>query len=165
MSELKKCGAPSLEEIREAGMLHDKEQARRRPLAFIECIEEIPCNPCEAACPFHAITVGEPIIHLPQLDTEKCTGCAQCIAACPGLCITVRQYGDEFSTISFPYEYLPVPEKGDTVDLVDRMGEIVCQGKVLRVLDQKKNHHTKVVTVQFPSEYFYEVISLGEISG
>ena len=163
MNELKICGAPSLEEIQEVGMLHDKEQARK-PLAFIECIEEIPCNPCEAACPFQAITVGEPIIHLPKLDVEKCTGCGQCIAACPGLCITVRQYGDEWSRMSFPYEYLPVPSKGDTVDLVDRLGEVVCQGTIIRVLDQKKNHHTKVVTVEYPSAYFHDVISIGVLS-
>ena len=45
------------------------------PIPVIECPEYIPCNPCETACPTHAITIGKPITNLPTLNVDKCTGC------------------------------------------------------------------------------------------
>jgi Na+-translocating ferredoxin:NAD+ oxidoreductase subunit B len=36
---------------------------------------------CVATCPFGAMTLGDN--HLPQIDTEKCTGCGACQKACP----------------------------------------------------------------------------------
>ena len=45
----------------------------QKAVAIIECIEEIPCNPCETACPAGAIRVGTPITNLPALIPEKFT--------------------------------------------------------------------------------------------
>ena len=57
-------------------------------VAIIECVQEIPCNPCVDVCPFDAISM-ESINAPPIVDYEKCTGCAQCVAICPGLAIFV----------------------------------------------------------------------------
>ena len=42
---------------------------------------------CVNACPFDALTMGEN--GLPQVDTEKCTGCGVCSKACPRKIIQV----------------------------------------------------------------------------
>lgn len=64
-------GYPSIEEIKNATGWPDEERFARGPVAVIECVQKIPCNPCEAACPAHAITVGSPITNTPVLDREE----------------------------------------------------------------------------------------------
>ena len=159
---LKLTGAPSLEELKVAGRFPSEEERMKGPLAVIECIEEIPCNPCESACPQDAIHVGVPITNLPAIDYDKCIGCGICIACCPGLAICVRDYtySSSEATISFPYEYLPIPEKGQAVKMVDRQGQVVCDGIILRVNNAPANHSTAVVTAVFPKEYYEQVISI-----
>ena len=67
-------------------------------VAIIECVQEIPCNPCVDICPFDAISM-ENINAPPIVDYEKCTGCAHCVAICPGLAIFVVK-----TVISSPFE-------------------------------------------------------------
>jgi NADPH-dependent 2,4-dienoyl-CoA reductase/sulfur reductase-like enzyme/NAD-dependent dihydropyrimidine dehydrogenase PreA subunit len=51
------------------------------------CYQEVPCNPCTTVCPAGAIrTENDAITGLPYIvDLEACSGCASCIAVCPGL--------------------------------------------------------------------------------
>lgn len=133
-----------------------KEQAfERGPVAVIECVEEIPCNPCEAACRFGAIRVGERITALPRLITENCRGCRQCISACPGLAIFVvdTTYSESEACVSMPYEFLPIPKVGEIVVALDREGEPVCEGRVVRVEDRARNDFCRVVSVVVPKSY------------
>jgi len=129
------------------------------PVAFIECVQEIPCNPCEAACPFGAITVGEPITNLPVLHGDKCTGCGACIAPCPGLAIfkVHLRYTETTSLVEFPYEYGPLPDKGDSVPCGDRSGNYVTEGKVVSVRNPKAHDGTAVISVEIPQAYCLEV--------
>lgn len=152
-------GYPSMEELKQFHRLPSEERCKKGPVAVIECIQPIPCNPCEAACRFQAIHVGEPIINLPQLNEEKCVGCGACIAHCSGLAIFVvdKTYSENEATVSFPHEYLPLPEKGDMVDAVNRAGDTVCKAKVIRVVNPEANDHTPVVTVAVPLELADEV--------
>ena len=80
---LKKSGAPSLAELKCTPGFPSEDALKQGPLAVIECVQEIPCNPCETACPQDAIKVGRPITRLPVLLVEKCQGCGLCSAACP----------------------------------------------------------------------------------
>jgi len=163
---LKKTGAPSLEELAASPAFPSEEQFKRGPVAVIECVEEIPCNPCESSCPRGVIRVGEPITNLPVIDLDGCVACGACVAACPGLAIYIKDYtyGPDTASISFPYEYLPLPKAGDVVEVVDRYGGTVCKGTVLKVRSPKAYDRTAVVTVEYPKEFFYEAISMKRLA-
>jgi hypothetical protein len=68
---------------------------------------------------------------------------------CPGLAIFVVKKQGEQGLLTLPYEFLPVPEKGDVVDTIDRDGETVGEGLVKRVSKQGK---TMVVTIQLDAK-------------
>jgi len=155
-------GYPTIDEIRKNNGWPSDERFAKGPVAICECVQEIPCNPCEAACPRHAIAVGEPITNTPRVDNDSCTGCGMCIACCPGLAIFVidKTYSETMATVSFPFEYLPLPEKGDKVKAVARDGSAVCEGEIVKILDPKRNDHTPVVTVAVPKAFADDVRSI-----
>lgn len=134
----------------------------RGRVACIECVQEIPCNPCERICRFGAITVGDPITNLPHLNEDACTGCGLCVANCPGLAITVidKAWSAEEATIDFPFEYLPLPQAGDQVVAVNRAGEPVCPGRVLQVTKSKAYAGTAVIRMAVPKAQADQVRSM-----
>lgn len=155
-------GVPSKEELAKIPGMPSEARMAKGPVAVIECVQEIPCNPCEAACPFEAIGVGEPITSLPVLDEEKCTGCGACVAACPGLAIfTVNMaYSETEAAVAFPYEYRPLPAKNDLVEAVDREGKVVSRGRVLDIKMPKAFKQTAVVTLAVPKAMGFQVRGL-----
>ncbi|HQJ23407.1 MAG: 4Fe-4S binding protein [Rectinema sp.] len=157
---LKIDGAPSLEELQAAGMLPSVEELERKACVCIECIEEIPCNPCETSCSQNAISVGLPITNLPVIDREKCTACGLCIPACPGLAITIKSIQGDKARIRFPWEYLPMPNRGERVAMVDRMGEVRCEGLIISTQNIARNNRTAVVTAEFSKEFVQEIVSM-----
>lgn len=159
MSLLKDTGYLTVEELLQNGRLPSEERYAKGPVAILECTQDIPCNPCEEACPFGAIYVGKPITNLPVLDEGKCTGCGNCIPHCSGLAVFVvdKTYSEMEATVSFPYEYLPLPIKGQVVKGLDRTGKAVCEATVVRVVHTKKSDHTPVITIAVPKEYADEV--------
>ena len=78
-----------------------------------------------------------------------------CVAACPGLAIFLvdKSYSETEATVSFPFEYDPLPEAGAEIDALSRAGEYVCKGRVIKVMNPKKNDHTPVVTIAIPKEH------------
>lgn len=136
-------------------------EGRRKlgPVACIECFQQIPCNPCEEACPKGAITVGNEITSLPVLDEEKCNGCGICMTRCPGLAIfgLDETFSDTTALVSFPYEYVPLPVEGQSVKCTDRMGAYVTDGVIRQIRRAKAFDHTAIVTVEIPKEYVMEV--------
>ena len=155
-------GVAPLEELQASPGYPSEKRLESGPVAVIECIQEIPCNPCESACRFNAIVVGEPIINLPRLLGDKCRGCGECIPVCPGLAIFLvnKTYSSHEAAISIPYEYLPLPESDAIVDALNRLGERICSGRVIRVANPKKNDNTAVVTIAVPKRFSDEVRSL-----
>ena len=138
-----------------------------KPLVMIECAQTIPCNPCETVCPFGAITVGDQITNLPAVDPEKCTGCGACVAICPGLAVFLvgQNAGDGLGSVTFAYEYLPVPQKGDIVKAVDREGKVVCDATVEKIVSAKNYDMTKVVTITLPVEYVNTARGIERLKG
>jgi Fe-S-cluster-containing hydrogenase component 2 len=152
-------GVPSSTELKNSPGVPSEARMKKGPVAVIECVQEIPCNPCEKACPFGAITVGDNITNLPVLDEEKCTGCGVCVAQCPGLAIfTVdMSYSDTEAIVGFPFEYLPVPKVGEEVEAVSREGKIICKGIVKTVKNPSKFKNTNVIQIKIPIEFVNDV--------
>ncbi len=148
-------GIPSEAELAACPGIPSAKRIEEGRVAIIECVQEIPCNPCAAACMFGAISVSGEITSLPCLDEGKCTGCGQCIVQCPGLAIIVlhKNYSETESTVDFPFEYLPLPREGDIVDAVDRAGEAVCKGRVLKVIRLASFDGTCVIRLAVPKKY------------
>ena len=155
-------GYLTIEELKEFGMLPSDERFAKGAVAVVECIQEIPCNPCETACKVGAIKIGEPITKLPVIDADACTGCGLCVAQCPGLAIFVvdMTYSDAEATVSFPYEYFPLPKAGDAAIGVRRDGSEVGQVQVVKVLNPPSFKNTPVVTVAVPKAMANEVRSI-----
>lgn len=162
MEGVRYTGIPSAQELANCPGRPGEERMKKGRVACVECVQEIPCNPCEGICPCHAITVGDQITNLPHLDEDKCTGCGLCVANCPGLAIFLvdKSLPDGEGTVDFPFEYLPLPEKGDVVDAVSRGGEFVCKGTVMAVTKVKSYGGTAVVRLKVPVEYVDEVRSM-----
>lgn len=113
-------------------------------VAILECVQEIPCNPCVDSCPVHAITMKD--INAPPLNNfDKCIGCTKCVGVCPGLAIFVVKVKDDKAWVTLPYEFLPVPTVGDVVKALDRTGATRGKGTVKKVTKQGK---TMVITVE-----------------
>jgi len=155
-------GIPSAEEIKACPGIPSEERMRQGRVAVVECVQEIPCNPCEAACKFGAIVVGEQITDLPILYSDKCTGCGLCVPGCPGLAIAIidKSRDDGKAVVEFPFEYVPLPDKGDIVTGVSRAGEAICDAEVLSVKKGKAYGGTTVVGLLVPMEHIDEVRSM-----
>ncbi len=130
-----------------------------RPI--INCVQEIPCNPCSTVCPVHSINmIGDPIMGIPQFS-DKCIGCMKCVLVCPGLAITLVDYrkDNENPIITLPYEISNHEvEKGDTVECVDFDGNLVGKYKVLQVIENPKGK-TQLVKLQVPKDIAKSIVS------
>jgi NADPH-dependent 2,4-dienoyl-CoA reductase/sulfur reductase-like enzyme/Fe-S-cluster-containing hydrogenase component 2 len=153
---MKLPGYPSLNRIKEGAV------------ACIECVQEIPCNPCVEACPYGAITIDKDITGIPRLDEDKCKGCGLCITQCPGQAIFLidYKYSKKKGSISFPFEFLPHPDIGSVVDAVNRQGEVVTKAEIIKIDDKKIYDKTPIVTITVPKEYIHQVRSIkrGELN-
>lgn len=113
-------------------------------VAIIECVQEIPCNPCVDSCPVNAISMKD-INALPIADYDKCIGCGSCIGVCPGLAIFLIKIKENKALITLQYEFLPVPEIGSKVKALDREGKVVDKAIVKKVVKKGK---TMVITIE-----------------
>jgi Fe-S-cluster-containing hydrogenase component 2 len=159
---LKITGMLSTEELNRAPGFPKPEDFLKGATVVIECVEEIPCNPCETACPKGAITVGKPITNLPTLDAAKCVGCGMCIAACPGLAIYIKDlyYSEKEALIVFPYEFLPLPKMGEIVTMVGRKGEEICKGRVVQIHVSNASNRTVIIGAAYDKKYFEDVVTM-----
>jgi Fe-S-cluster-containing hydrogenase component 2 len=154
---LEKTGIPTEEQIKE--VTPSKERLSRGPVAIIECFQEIPCNPCYTSCSQGAIKELVDINEKPELDFDKCNGCGVCISKCPGLAIFVvdESYSEDKALVKLPYEFLPLPEKGDIVNALDRSGQIVGQAEVIKVVNTKAQDRTPVIWIAVDKELSMKV--------
>jgi len=159
-------GIPSEEELKNCPGIPSSERISKGRVASIECIQHIACNPCVTACPFGAISMGNEITDLPVLDASKCVGCGKCMAVCPGLTITMLNgnFSEDEITIDFPYEYLPYPEEGTEAEAVNRAGEVICKGRILKVLKPDANDAVRVIRMAVPRKFLYEVKSIKRLA-
>lgn len=152
---LEKTGLPTPEDL--AKVSPSKERLSRGPVAIIECFQRIPCDPCYAACKRGAIKEFKDINDLPEIDFELCNGCGVCVSECPGLAIFVvdQTYSEKAALVKIPYEFLPLPEKGEVVDALDRKGETASKARVVDVLKFKDK--TYVISIAVPKELSMDI--------
>jgi Fe-S-cluster-containing hydrogenase component 2 len=148
MHEYEKTGILSLKELR----LPSKKQLEKG-VAILECVQEIPCDPCVDSCPVHAISMKD-INAPPVTDFERCIGCTKCVGVCPGLAIFMVKVKGDKAWITLPYEFVPVPNVGDMAQALDRTGAVRGNAVVKKVV---KNGKTMVITIEVDSTLAMDV--------
>jgi len=136
----------------------------------IECSQNIPCDPCQDACRFNCIKVGNDITLLPQVDMgSECTGCGMCVASCSGQAIFLvnEDYDDRSASVTLPYEFLPLPRTGDSGFARGRSGERLCTAEVIDVKTSPAYDKTNLLTIRVPKDMamkarFYEPLPARE---
>ena len=121
----------------------------------IECTQNIPCNPCQDACPKKCIQIGKNITALPAINTEnQCIGCGMCVASCSGQAIFLvnEDYEAGYATVMMPYEFLPLPKKGDKGAALDRSGNKIGEAEVVEVRSAKAFDKTNLLTMKVAAE-------------
>ena len=109
----------------------------------IECTQNIPCNPCQDACKKNCIKIGACITSLPVVASENC-GCSLHEDFEPG-----------FTSITIPYEFLPLPETGTVGKALSRSGEVLCDAEIVSVKSAGVFDHTHLLTMKVPNEFGY----------
>lgn len=154
---LERTGIPTQEDIKKK--TPDKKRLKKGPVAIVECFKEIPCDPCYHSCPFNSFAEFKDINDKPEIDFSSCTGCGVCIANCPGLAIFVVDYtfSEDRGIVRIPYEFLPLPEKGDEVAGLNREGEEVCRAIVEKVQAGETMDKTAVIWLSVPKDKLMDV--------
>ena len=148
MHDYEKTGILSMKELQ----VPSKKQLLKG-VAILECVQEIPCNPCVDSCPVHAISMKD--INAPPVNNfEKCIGCTKCVGVCPGLAIFVVKITDHKAWITLPYEFITVPKVGDRVQALDRSGRSWGKAIVKKIVKQGK---TMVVTIEVKSSLAMDI--------
>lgn len=123
----------------------------------IECTQNIPCNPCRDVCPQGCITLegDEKITALPGFDpAKKCSGCGLCVAACPGQAIfLVDESPEQYAIVTLPWEFLPLPRKGDQGFALGRNGKPLCRAEVAAMKTAAAFDKTCLLSIKIPPEY------------
>ncbi len=150
-----RTGYLSQEELQNSPGIPSEARRRKGAVAVIECVERIPCNPCEASCRAGAITVGEDLTNLPHLDEDKCVACQSCVPICPGQAIFMvdESLGDGKAAVTLPYEFLPLPQEGEVVTALDRSGVELGPATVTAIRKTERMDQTAVVTLEVPAAW------------
>ena len=131
-----------------------RKQVKVHPV--IECTQNIPCNPCQDACKKGCISIGDNITSLPiSVEGSECINCGMCVASCSGQAIFLVAEDTEpgFGEVTMPYEFLPLPEKGDKGYGLSRSGQKLCDVEITNVRTSKAFDGTNLVTMKVPMEY------------
>ncbi|MEJ2166792.1 MAG: FAD-dependent oxidoreductase [Desulfobacterales bacterium] len=135
-------------------------QARRRQpekedgvFPIFHCYQEVPCNPCTSVCPVGAVkTENDEITGLPYMtDLDACTGCASCVAVCPGLSVVMVDYREdpEHPLVTLPYEVWRERVKvGQKVPVTDIDGAVLGYYPVEKVRSRRKYPGTLLVQLK-----------------
>ena len=152
-------GVSTIKTYEKSGILIPKDlrlptnEQLKKGVAIIECIQEIPCDPCVAICPVDSISMKD-INDIPKIDYDKCTGCKRCVGICPGLAIFVVKVVDNKALITLPYEFLPIPKVGENVTALDKEGKPRGKAKIIKV---NRSEKTTVVTIEVDKDLAMEV--------
>jgi heterodisulfide reductase subunit A len=122
---------------REALPIVVREDAETFPVLW--CAESIPCNPCAEACPQSSIRMADGDLLSRAEFSGFCRSCGKCVAACPGLAITLvdlRGKEEGKALVTVPYEFLVGFKTGDKVEAVGQKGEPICEATVTKITEK-----------------------------
>ncbi|MGZ3700081.1 MAG: 4Fe-4S dicluster domain-containing protein, partial [Bdellovibrionota bacterium] len=129
-----------------------KTEQKRRPIASVECFEEISCNICQTVCPTQAILTGKipRSQETPVLTESKCTGCGLCLTACPSSAIVLVEEREDrsFSQLTLPWRGEKPWKAGETATLLNRRGESLGSARVVALMDTREDPQPDVQLVQ-----------------
>ena len=133
----------------------------RRPIASVECFEEIPCNICHTVCPVNAIETGRVPRLKPVLDENKCTGCTLCLNACPSASIAMFQERDEhpLSSLTLSWRGERAWKQGELATLLNRKGETLGSARITG-LPEVPAGEPQLVQLDVPTHLVWEARSL-----
>ena len=122
-------------------------ERKAKGFVIADCLYGFACNPCSFSCKQGAITKSSTSV-TPVIDYDKCIGCMECVAQCPGLAIF--GYRPDRSQVFLPLEFnLPVDSTGSPtareVFLVDDNGKKVGEGEIERVIPKPNKTNIAVV--------------------
>ena len=118
------------------------ERMAAKGFVIADCLYGFACNPCSFSCKQGAITKSSTSV-TPVIDYDKCIGCMECVAQCPGLAIF--GYRKDRNQLFLPLEF-NLPEDAREVFLVDDNGEKVGEGEIERVM--RKPNKTNIAVVK-----------------
>ncbi len=123
------------------------ERMAAKGFVIADCLYGFACNPCSFSCKQGAITKSSTSV-TPKIDYDKCIGCMECVAQCPGLAIF--GYRKDRNQVFLPLEFnLPVDPAGSPtvreVFLVDDNGAKVGEGELERIIRKPGKTHIAVV--------------------
>lgn len=149
MNRYEATGVLTLEQLK--SKLPPKERFEKGPVAIIECVQKIPCDPCVDACKLGAIKKKSLVVP-PEVDYNRCIGCGECVSVCPGLAIFVvnLNYKKDETTIMIPYELLPTPRKGEIYETLNREGKPVGEARIIATKLKKDRTAVVIVAVRKP---------------
>ena len=103
-----------------------------KPMASLECLEQLVCRACVDACPHDAIEKNV-LTDFPQLKPEACVGCGACVSACPaGAAVMVRELPSGHGARYFlPDDSQRLWRGSEPVQLLNRRGELLASGRVV----------------------------------
>ena len=127
--------------ILEKPNLPTKERMMAKPFVQTDCLYGFACNPCSFSCPQGAITKPT-TSSTPTVNYDKCIGCMQCVAKCPGLAIFGYDLLKQVCFLPFEYE----ANEGAEVYLVDNNGKKLGEGVIEKI--QKKDNKTNIARVK-----------------
>jgi glycine/D-amino acid oxidase-like deaminating enzyme/Fe-S-cluster-containing hydrogenase component 2/bacterioferritin-associated ferredoxin len=129
------------------------ERMNEKPFVIADCLYGFACNPCTFACPKNAIQKSSTST-VPVIDYEKCIGCMDCVAKCPGLAI----FG---YNLAKNWLFLPIEnfvEENAEVFLVNNQGEKLGEGIVEKVIyKSNKTHIARIKSLTLVAEKLTEV--------
>ncbi|MBN2874976.1 MAG: FAD-dependent oxidoreductase [Spirochaetales bacterium] len=133
-----------------------------QPVFF--CDEEIPCNPCTTVCPTHSIKlrpIKDSLLDLPYYVGPECKGCSACVAACPGLAISlIKQIDQNWAEVKLPFEFDATSwEPGRKVAVLDQYGAFVEDAELIRKV-YNKHYRTWVLSVRVSFKNASRVIGI-----
>ncbi len=118
------------------------ERMASKGFVIADCLYGFACNPCSFSCKQGAITKSSTSV-TPVIDYDKCIGCMECVAQCPGLAIF--GYRKDRNQLFLPLEF-NLPEGAKEVFLVDDNGAKVGEGEIERVM--RKPGKTNIAVVK-----------------